>query len=261
MTDRQAMSRAPRLQGKVALVTGGGAGLGRATALMLAREGARVAVTDINEAAAREVAGEIGEAAIALHQDVTDTARWDEVIEDVLARFGALHILVNNAGIGARGTIETTTDAEWRRMHEVDLDSVFYGCRAALPALRDSGAGSIINISSVAGLLADHNLLAYCSAKAAVRHLSKAVALHCARKRYPVRCNSLHPSFIDTAILDDVIPGMPRETLLAHLANANPMGRVGDPDDVAYAVVYLASDESKFVNGAELAIDGGLSAQ
>lgn len=253
--------RAPRLLGKTALVTGGGSGLGRATALLLAREGAKVAVSDIDLASAKAVAAEIGGDALALHHDVVDVERWDAVIGEIVARFGALHILVNNAGIGARGTIESTTDEEWARMHHVDLDSVFYGCRAAMTALKTSGGGAIVNISSVAGLLADHNLVAYCSAKAAVRHLTKAVALHCARNRYPVRCNSLHPAFIDTAILDDVIPGMPREMLLDHLAKANPMGRIGDPEDVAYAVLYLASDEAKFVNGAELAIDGGLSAQ
>lgn len=251
-----------RLAGKTALVTGGASGIGRAIAIAFAREGARVAVGDIDAGgAARTVELCGGADAFALLQDVTDEARWGETVAEVCARFGGLHILVNNAGIGLAGTVETTDAATWRRVHEVDLDSVFYGCKAALPALRDSGAGSIVNISSIAGIVADGHLAAYCSAKAAVRHLSKSVALHCARSRYPVRCNSLHPAFIDTAILDGVVPGMPRELLLAELARKNPMGRVGDVEDVAFAAVYLASDESKFVNGAELAIDGGLSAQ
>lgn len=250
-----------RLAGKAALVTGGGAGIGRAIALAFAREGARVAVGDIDCEGAAQTAELCGGDAFALVQDVTDEARWGEVVAGVVERFGALHILVNNAGIGFAGSIESTDAAAWKRVHEVDLDSVFYGCKAALPALRASGAGSIVNISSIAGIVADGNLAAYGSAKAAVRHLSKSVALHCARSRYPVRCNSLHPAFIDTAMLDKAVPGMPRELLLAELAKGNPMGRVGDVEDVAFAAVYLASDEARFVTGAELAIDGGLSAQ
>lgn len=252
---------AGRLHGKRMLVTGAASGLGAAIARMAAREGAQVALTDIDLAGAQSVAADIGAAAMALEHDVTDPDHWRTVIDEVAGAFGGLDCLVNNAGIGALGSVETATLEDWRRIHAVDLDSVFFGCRAALGVLKNSSGGSIVNISSIAGIIADARMAAYCSAKAAVRHLSKTVALHCAHNRYPVRCNSVHPAFIDTPILDHVVPGMPRETLVAELAKTNPMGRVGDPDDVAYAVVYLASDESTFVNGAELVIDGGLSAQ
>ena len=252
---------AGRLNGKRMLVTGAASGLGAAIARMAAHEGARVALSDIDLAGAQSVAAEIGAAAMSLEQDVTDPDHWPVVISDVSGTFGGLDCLVNNAGIGALGSVETATLEDWRHIHAVDLDSVFFGCRAALGVLKDSPGGSIVNISSIAGIVADARMAAYCSAKAAVRHLSKTVALHCAHNRYPVRCNSVHPAFIDTPILDNVVPGMPRETLVAELAKTNPMGRVGDPDDVAYAVIYLASDESTFVNGAELVIDGGLSAQ
>ncbi len=253
--------REGRLSGKVALVTGAASGLGRATAILFAREGARVACSDIDLAGARNTAETCGSDAIALAQDVTDEARWRAVIADVETRLGALHILVNNAGIGLPGSIESTPSEDWRRVHAVDLDSVFYGCRAVLGAMRRAGTGAIVNVSSIAGIVADGNLAAYCSAKAAVRHLTKSVALHCARNRDPIRCNSVHPAFIDTPLLDAAIPHLSREELLARLAAGNPMGCVGEPDDVAHAILYLASDEAKFVTGAELVIDGGLSAQ
>lgn len=250
-----------RLAGKTALVTGGASGIGRAIALAFTREGARVAISDIDNDGAARTAELCGEGAIALCQDVTDEARWGEVVAEVCARLGGLDILVNNAGIGLVGTIESTDAASWRRVHAVDLDSVYLGCRAALPALRASGSGSIVNISSIAGIVADGHLAAYCSAKAAVRHLTKSVALHCAHSGGKVRCNSLHPAFIDTPMLDQTVPGMPPDLLRAGLAKNNPSGRVGDVEDVAFAAIYLASDEAKFVTGAELAIDGGLSAQ
>ncbi len=256
-----AEERRGRLAGKTALVTGAASGLGRATAILFAREGARVAASDIDLAGARQTAETCGADAIALAQDVTDEARWSAVVADVEARFGALHILVNNAGIGLLGSVESTSSEDWRRVHAVDLDSVFFGCRAVLDAMRRAGGGAIVNVSSIAGMVADGNLAAYCSAKAAVRHLTKSVALHCARNRDPIRCNSVHPAFIDTPLLDAAIPHLPRDELLARLAAGNPMGCVGEPDDVAYAILYLASDEAKFVTGAELVIDGGLSAQ
>ena len=253
--------RAGRLAGKTALVTGAASGLGRATAILFAREGARVAASDIDHAGARQTAGTCGPDAIALAHDVTDEARWSAVVAEVEARFGALHILVNNAGIGLLGSVESTSSEDWRRIHAVDLDSVFFGCRAVLDAMRRAGGGAIVNVSSIAGIVADGNLAAYCSAKAAVRHLTKSVALHCARNRDPIRCNSVHPAFIDTPLLEATIPHLPRDELLARLAAGNPMGCVGEPDDVAHAILYLASDEAKFVTGAELVIDGGLSAQ
>ena len=252
---------AGRVAGKVALVTGAASGLGRAIALMLAREGARLVVSDINLEGVQGVAAEIGEGAIAIAHDVTDPGQWQTVLDSIEADCGALDILVNNAGIGGTGgNVEETTLEDWRHLHVVDLDSVFLGCKLALPLMRRSGAGSIINISSIAGIVADRNMAAYNSAKAAVMHLTKSVALHCARSGEGVRCNSLHPAFIDTPILDPLAPHLPREELLAKLGRQIPLGHVGEPDDVANAVLFLASDESLFITGTEIRIDGGISA-
>ena len=249
-----------RVAGKVALVTGAGSGLGKAAAHMLADHGAKVAVTDINGESAEAVAKAIGDAAIALQHDVTDEARWQAVLKETVDRFGGLNILVNNAGIGDHGSVEDTSFETWRHVHAVDLDSVFLGCKYGVPYLRESGGGSIINISSIAGIIAAHNLAAYNSAKAGVRHLTKSVALHCARRGGTIRCNSIHPTFIDTPILDGVAPNYPRDELVSKLARQVPLGRVGQPKDVAYAILYLASDESSFVTGSEIKVDGGISA-
>lgn len=253
-----------RVDDKVALVTGAAQGLGAAIAMLLAREGARVILTDVNAdgviAAANEINTEFSGAAIALQQDVSDADRWTEVLDEVEARFGALHILVNNAGVGSVANIEEESLDTWRHVHSVNLDSVFLGCKQSLPLMKRSG-GSIVNVSSISGIIAAHNLAAYNSSKAAVRHLSKSVALHCARSANNVRCNSVHPAFIDTPILDGLAANTDRETALQKLGRQIPLGRVGQPDDVAYAVLYLASDESNFVTGTEIRIDGGISAQ
>ena len=249
-----------RVEGKVALVTGGASGLGRATAIMLAREGAKVAVTDINEAGGQAVAAEIGDAAIFLRHDVTSEPEWQSVLAATVARFGKLNILVNSAGIGMSKSVEELTFEEWRRVHSIDLDSVFLGCKYAVPAIAESGGGSIVNISSVAGIIAGHNMAAYNSAKAGVRLLSKSVALHCARAGYNIRCNSVHPTFIDTPILDRYKARFGAAEATAKLARQVPLGRIGEPNDVAYGILYLASDESKFVTGTELILDGGISA-
>lgn len=253
-----------RVSNKVALVTGAAQGLGAAIATMLAREGARVVLTDINIDDARKQADAINSAhadhAFALEHDVTDAARWSQVISDTEETYGGLHILVNNAGIASMGNIEEESFENWRRVHAVDLDSVFHGCQRAIPLMQASGGGSIINISSISGIIASHNLAAYNSAKAAVRHLSKSVALHCARVRNNIRCNSIHPAFVDTPIIDSMLKGDDRAETLRKLGRQVPIGRIAEPDDVAYAVLYLASDESSFVTGSEIRIDGGISA-
>jgi len=253
-----------RVANKVALVTGAAQGLGAAIAAMLAREGASVVLTDINFAGADEQASAINDLhsgrAIALEHDVADPDQWPVIVEKTKEMYGGLNILVNNAGIGSMGNVVEESYENWRRVHAIDLDSVFLGCKAAIPLMEESGGGSIINISSISGIIAGHNLAAYNSAKAAVRHLSKSVALHCARAGNNIRSNSVHPVFVDTPILDGMSRGEDREETLKKLGRQIPIGRVAVPDDVAYAVLYLASDESGFVTGSEIKIDGGISA-
>jgi 3(or 17)beta-hydroxysteroid dehydrogenase len=253
---------AGRVEGKVALVTGAASGLGKAAARMLVREGARVVVTDRNEAGAQEVAGAMGEAARAWKLDVTQEADWVRVVDETLATFGRLDVVVNNAGIGVAKDIESISLEEWRVVHAVNLDGVFLGCKHAIRGMRQCGAkGSIINISSVAGLVGVENLPAYCSSKGGVRLLTKSVALHCARKGYGIRCNSVHPTFIETPMVDGLASLMGGvEAGKARLARMIPLGHIGEPDDIAYAVLYLASDESKLMTGSEFVVDGGTTA-
>jgi NAD(P)-dependent dehydrogenase (short-subunit alcohol dehydrogenase family) len=258
-----------RVESKIALITGAAQGLGEATARLFVREGGRVAIGDINFDGVSRVADEMNAAhedcAIAVRHDVTREDSWSDALAETGRRFGGLHVLVNNAGIGLTKDFETVTLEEWRRVHEIDLDGVFLGCKLALPLLaktvKASGlGGSIVNISSISGIIAGHNMAAYNSAKAAVRHLSKSVALHCAKHRYGIRCNSVHPVFIATPILDGLVERLGREEAYQKLGRQVPLGHIGEPNDVAYAVLYLASDESKFVTGAELKVDGGISA-
>ena len=239
-----------RVAGKIALVTGGASGIGRASAMMLAHEGARVAVSDINLDGARDVADAIGDVAVAIAHDVTDETAWTMALDTIVAAFGGLHVLVNCAGTAINGTVEETSLEEWRNLHALDLDSVFLGCKHAIRHIAASGGGSIVNISSISGIIAGHNLAAYNSAKAGVRHLTKSVALHCAHEANGVRCNSVHPAFVDTPILDEILRRGTREEGLERLARQVPLGIVGEPDDVAHAVIYLASDESRFMTGS-----------
>ncbi len=253
-----------RVENKIALVTGAAQGLGAETARLLVAEGANVVLTDVNVDGVRQTAEEINaqgtDKAVAFEQDVSCESGWQQTIQATRDRFGGLNILVNNAGIGSIGSVEDESLETWRRVHAVDVDSVFLGCKYAIPLIAKSGGGSIVNVSSISGIIAGHNLAAYNSAKAAVRHLSKSVALHCAHERNNIRCNSVHPAFIDTPILDGLVSGQDREAALEKLGRQIPLGRVGRPEDVAFAVLYLASDESQFVTGSEIRIDGGISA-
>lgn len=256
-----------RLKGKIAMVTGAASGLGLRMAERFASEGAHVLLTDIDGPGAARTAAAIGPMAAAFTHDVTSEADWAAAVTEAEARFGGLHILVNNAGIGTPGSVESTTLEDWRRVHAIDLDGVFLGCKAALPLMRattrrEGSRGSILNISSIAGVIASGRMAAYNSAKAGVRHLTKSVALHCASNKDAITCNSVHPAFIDTPILDNFQrEGVTKEQVKEKLGRQIPAGTVGEPDDVAWAAVYLCSDEAKFVTGAELYIDGGISAQ
>ena len=250
-----------RLAGKVAFITGAASGIGQAIARRFVAEGARVALADIDEAGGAALAGELGAAALYLRHDVTEEANWIANLARAVAAFGRLDILVNNAGIGPAGTIEKTSLEEWRRVHAVNLDGVFLGCKHGIAPLREAGGGSIVNLSSVAGLLGTPTLAAYGSSKAAVRQLTKSVALHCAARRDAIRCNSIHPAFAATPMVERMIAeSKAPERTRAALAEQIPLGRLGEADEVAALALYLASDESRFVTGGEFVIDGGLAA-
>jgi NAD(P)-dependent dehydrogenase (short-subunit alcohol dehydrogenase family) len=250
-----------RLNGKTALVTGAGSGMGRATAILFAEEGANVVLTDIDEGAGRAVADEIGAAARFIRQDVADEAGWGEVVAGTLDAFGGLHILVNNAGSAIEGTPESTTLANWRRVHAVNVEGIFLGCRAAIPVIRDSGGGAIVNIASRAAVgAAPPHLAAYGASKGAVREYTMTLAVYCARAGYGIRCNSINPGAIDTPLLQASFDQAPDpEARRRAIVGRAPMGRMGRPIDVAYAALYLASDEAAYVTGAELNVDGGVA--
>jgi len=256
-----------RVAGKLALITGAAQGLGAASAMMLAREGARVLCTDVNATGAAATAAAINAAygadtAFSCQLDVTSPDQWKAGVEMARDKLGGLSVLLNNAGIGVRGNIENCTYDEWKRGFAVNVDSVFLGCQTAIPLLKDHQPGSIINISSIAGLIASDTMPGYNASKAAVWMLSKSVALHCAKMGWDIRSNSIHPTFIDTPILDGMAANTGREksVIMEKLARQIPLKRIGVPDDVANGVLYLASDESRFMTGAELKLDGGISA-
>jgi len=250
--------RPGRLAGKAALITGAASGIGRATAILFHAEGASVAATDRNEAGLAELKGV---ADLILAQDVADEARWREVVESVVAAFGKLDILVNSAGIALKGDIETATLEDFRKTEAVNIEGTFLGCREAIRVMKGKG-GAIVNLSSVAGIIGDAQSAAYCASKGAVRLLTKSAALHCARAGYAIRLNSVHPSFADTPMVQDLIASSKNpERVRDGLMRAAPMGRMGRPEEVANAILYLASDESSFTTGIELMVDGGLTAQ
>lgn len=257
-----------RLSGKKVLITGAAGGLGTAMAHMMAREGALLALTDLEGQKAQALADEVNAsyagAAFAYAHDVTLEDDWKRVVARASEDMGGISVLVNNAGIGGQLVFaEQDTLENWRTVQSVNLESVMLGCKHALPHLKAAPAGSIINISSIAGLAAAPGMGAYNATKAAVWLYTKTVALECAKMGGTVRANSVHPVFIKTPILDPFIAMAGGQADLAHekLARNIPLKRIGDPDDVAYCVVYLASDESRFVTGSEFKIDGGLTAQ
>ena len=250
-----------RIEGKVALITGGSSGIGRASAALFAREGAQVVIADIDEAGGGEAVQEIGERASFQRLDVTSEPDWIAAIATVLERLGRLDILVNSAGVGYIKDIEQTTLEEWRFVIGVNLDGVFLGCKHGIGAIKAGAGGAIVNISSVSGLIGGHNLAAYNASKGGVRLLTKSVALHCARQGYNIRCNSVHPAFVDTPMVEAmIVRGRDPEKMRAQLARQVPLGRIGQAEEIAAGILYLASDDSSFMTGTEFVLDGGLTA-
>ena len=249
-----------RLEGKVALISGGARGQGAAEGKLFAREGASVVLGDVLDDEGKQVEAEIAESggsATYVHLDVTRESEWRRAIDTAVSRYGTLNILVNNAGILIRKGIEDTTEEEWDRIMAINVKGVFLGTKHSIPVMRQAGGGSIVNISSVAGLVASPSgSAAYTATKGAVRLFTKATAIHHAKDN--IRCNSVHPGPIDTPMIQDTFrdPDV-RQARLDRL----PMNRIGTVDEVAYGVLYLASDEASYVTGSELVIDGGTTAE
>jgi len=250
-----------RLSGKVALITGGGTGIGRACALQFSREGAKVAVAGRRREPLAAVVAEIqaaGGQALSASCDVAKSEQVERTIREVVAQFGALHVLVNNAGILHVGSVEETSEAEWDRLVDVDLKGVFLVSRAALPELRKSG-GAIVNIGSVLGLVGMKKRAAYAAAKGGVTMLTKAMALDHAQEG--IRVNCICPAIVETDLVQTILSQAPDRVAAVRLRTAQiPLGRMGKPEDVAALAVFLASEESSWLTGAAIALDGGLTA-
>ncbi len=247
------------LSEQVAIVTGGASGIGAATARLLREAGATVIVADIEEA--KDGAGRF------VRHDVVSEEAWKSLLADVLEREGRLDIMVNNAGVsGGSGTVEDTTVEAWRRVEAINSEGVFLGCKYAIQGMKKIGPGktaskgSIVNVSSVAALIGSAGPTAYTASKGAVRLLTKSVALHCAEQKYGIRCNSVHPGGVDTAIFNPLWQAVGHEQGKAFLGAAHPIGRMAEPEDLGELILWLASDRSSFVTGAEFVADGGLTA-
>lgn len=251
----------PRLENKVVLLSGGASGIGAETARQVVREGGKAVLADRDEAKGLALAAELGAAAHFVALDVTQEASWQAAVAATVETFGALHGLLNAAGIGVRNSIEDCTLEEYRRVNDINSLGTFLGCKTAIPAMKDAGGGSIVNISSVLGLRGAPHAMAYCASKGAVRTLTKNVALHCAQMKYNIRCNSVHPGYIDTPMIaprleqsDGNMSG--RQSL----EDMHPLGRLGRAGEVASMILFLLSDESTFSTGSEFVCDGGLTA-
>jgi len=248
-----------RLQNKVALISGGAKGMGAVEAKLFAKEGAKVVIGDVLETEGKQIEAEINETGgecLFVPLDVTDENQWNEAVAATLGRFGKLDILINNAGIFRTSPVEETSSAEWDQVMDINAKGVFLGAKAAIPAMREAGGGSIINLSSVAGLVGAAYSTAYSASKGAVRLFTKSTAIQYATDG--VRCNSIHPGVIQTDMTKEAIAD---SQFKAQRLDPTPLARLGRPEDVAYGALYLASDESSFVTGAELVIDGGWTAQ
>ena len=249
-----------RLQNKVAIITGGSKGLGEANARLFAKEGATVIITDIDEKNGHKVAKDIGARAEFHKQDVRDEEGWKSLIAQVVKEHGKLDILVNNAGVVEAGTIENQKTEDYRFVMAVSADGTFFGSKYAIEAMKETGGGSIINMASIASIQGAPNVLAYSAAKGAVEAMTRTIAAHCAVNKYGIRCNSIHPS----AIMTPMIKGIRQKISKANIPNAKESkvieeNKIGDPIDIANTVLFLASDESRFINGAQIRVDNGIS--
>jgi NAD(P)-dependent dehydrogenase (short-subunit alcohol dehydrogenase family) len=253
-------------QGRVALVTGAGVGIGEATCRGLAAAGAVVVVSDIDEASGSRVANELnvaGHQAIFMRLDVCDEAQWQAVVAEIVARFGGLQILINNAGIANICGIEEETLDGWRKTNTINSDAVFLGTREAIKVMKESG-GSIVNISSIEGIVGDPMLPAYNASKGAVRAFTKSVALYCADKAYSIRVNSVHPGYVATPLVSGALSRLSSsdaEAFAQRVVASIPMGRMAEAAEIAKGIVFLASDDASYMTGSELIMDGGYTAR
>jgi 3(or 17)beta-hydroxysteroid dehydrogenase len=256
---RYGLGMSRELSGRVAIVTGGASGIGAASAALLAEAGASVVVADLQDPS--DGSGRF------VQHDVTAEDSWKALLADVLKREGRLDIMINNAGIsGGAGNVETTDLEAWQRVMAVNSEGVFLGCQYAIEGMRHTGPtkaapkGSIVNLSSIAGLISGSGSLAYTASKGAVRLLTKSVALYCAEKKYGIRCNSVHPGGVDTPIFDGFWQMVGHDQGKALLGARHPIGRMAEPSEIGEVVLWLASDRSSFVTGAEISADGALGA-
>lgn len=250
---------------KVSLITGGASGIGLAAAKALAEAGHHVVLADIQTAAAESAVREFQAAnlsASCVQLNVCNEADWQQAIAQVETTQGRLDVLVNNAGIGEGGTIETTSLDDFNRMMNINVGGVFLGCKYAIPLMEKNGGGSVINVSSIFGIVADPLSLAYSTSKGAVRSMTKSVALDCAARGNGVRVNSIHPGFIETPMVANLASAMPAEILdpyMQRTVGQTPMGRLGQPDELGDVIAFLASDASRFMTGSEVTVDGGFT--
>ena len=248
-----------RVQDKVAIVTGAASGVGKEDAILLAREGARVVLTDVNEELGRAVAKEIGDRALFVKHDIASEDGWIEVMKQTHEKFGGLDILVNNAAILAYGTIEDTTLELWQKVQRVNSDGYFLGCKHAFAAMQERGGGSIVNMSSMAGIGGVSSFCAYSASKGAVAALTRSIAAHARMNGIKIRCNSIHPDGIKTPMVLNLHSSMPKgaKSAVREKDAKQIMARFAEPTDIANLVLFLASDESRFIQGAEMRIDNG----
>ena len=249
-----------RLKDKVALITGGSKGLGEANARLFQREGATVIITDIDEKNGQNLAKELGPSVQFYKQDVRDEDGWKTLIAKIVKDHGKLDVLVNNAGVVEAGTIENQKTEDYRFVMAVSADGTFFGSKYAIAAMKETGGGSIINMASIASVQGAPNVLAYSAAKGAVEAMTRTIAAHCAVNKYGIRCNSIHPSAIMTPMVQGIRQKISNAKVpVANETNIIESNKIGEPIDIANTVLFLASDESRFINGAQIRVDNGIS--